>query len=165
MTGQTSSLNFSTTAGAFQTTFGGAQDAFVTKLNQAGSALVYSTFLGGSGSEAGQGIAMDMIGRANVTGSVTSSNFPVTADATQATIGGGGDAFVTKLNRNGSALRFSTFLGGGGSDVGESIAVGPGKIYVTGNSDSSNFPTMPGAFQEANAGSTDGFVVKYKLND
>jgi Beta-propeller repeat len=165
-TGQTLSLNFPTTAGAFQTTFGGgSQDAYVTKLNHDGSALVYSTYLGGSGSEAGQGIAIDFIGRANVTGSVTSSNFPVTADATQATNGGGGDAFVTKLTRNGSALRFSTFLGGGGSDSGESIAIRPGRIFVTGNSNSSAFPTTAGAFQGANAGSTDSFVTKYRMHD
>jgi beta-propeller repeat-containing protein len=165
VTGQTSSPDFSTTTGAFQTTFGGIIDAFVTKLNQAGSALVYSTFLGGSSIDVGQGIDVDAIGRAHVTGSVSSSNFPVTADATQAAISGGTDAFVTKLNRAGSALRFSTFLGGDGTDSGESIEVKFGKIYVTGTSSSTAFPTTAGAFQEANAGGSDGFVAKYRLND
>jgi hypothetical protein len=94
-----------------------------------------------------------------------SPGFPTTIGAFQPTIGGFTDAFVTKLNLDGSALVCSTFLGGGGSDAGESIAVSSGKIYVAGNSDSSNFPTTPGAFQEANAGSSDGFVVKYRLND
>jgi beta-propeller repeat-containing protein len=160
--GQTSSsTNFPTTAGAFQTAFGGGfSDAFVTKLDENGSALVYSTFLGGSGIESGQSIVVRG-GRAHVTGSSLSSNFPVTADATQATIGGGQDAFVTKLNHAGSALLFSTFLGGSGTDVSEGIAVRFGKIYVTGSSSSLNFPTTAGAFQTVNAGNSDGFVVKY----
>jgi beta-propeller repeat-containing protein len=164
VTGQTSSSSFPVTNGAFQTTFGGDLDAFVTKLDDAGSALVYSTFLGGSGVDLGQGIGVRG-GRAHVTGGVSSSNFPVTTDATQATRGGGQDAFVTKLNQDGSALRFSTYLGGSGTDSGEGIAVRFGKIYVTGTSLSINFPTTTGAFQTVNAGRSDGFVAKYGLDD
>ncbi|HZF39194.1 MAG TPA: SBBP repeat-containing protein [Blastocatellia bacterium] len=164
VTGSTESLNFPVTAGAPQSTFGGIIDTFVSKLNEDGSALVYSTYLGGSGSDSGQGIVVRS-GRAHVTGNVSSSNFPVTADATQATIGGSQDAFVTKLNQDGSALVYSTFLGGGGSDSGEGIAVRLGKIYVTGTSSSTNFPTTAGAFQGANAGGSDGFVAKFGLDD
>jgi Beta-propeller repeat len=165
VTGQTSSSNFPTTTGAFQTTFGGVIDAFVSKLDDNGSALVYSTFLGGDSIDAGQSITVDMLGRAYVTGNVLSANFPVTANATQATIGGGQDAFVTKLNQGGSALSFSTYLGGAGDEGGEDIAIDWGTIHVTGVTTSSNFPTTPRAFQNANAGVADGFVSKYRLDD
>ena len=92
-------------------------DAFVTKLNAAGSALVYSTYLGGSGDDDGNGIAVDSSGNAYVTGYTDSTNFP-TANAFQAAFGGGsGDAFVTKLNAAGSALVYSTYLGGSGGVI------------------------------------------------
>ena len=89
----------------------------MTKINAAGSALVYSTYLGGSGNDYGNGIAVDGSGNAYVTGSTESTNFP-TANPLQASNGGSSDAFVTKINAAGSALVYSTYLGGSGSDVG-----------------------------------------------
>src|SRR5205814_8754446 len=152
--GETVSSNFPTTAGAFQTTFGGgvfgAGDAFVTKLNPTGSALVYSTYLGGSSSDAGSGIAVDAAGNAYVTGGTGSTDFPTTIGAFQTTKGGGfRDAFVTKLNPTGSALVYSTYLGGSGDDYGYGIALDAlGNAYVTGGTGSTDFPTTPGAIQE-----------------
>ena len=164
MTGVTGSTNFPTTVGVFQTAFGGGlTDAFVTKLNPAGSGasdLVYSTYLGGSGSDTGFGIALGASGNAYVTGSTDSANFPTTAGAF--TSGGNGDAFVTKLNPAGAGLDFSTYLGGTGSDEGLAIAVdASGNAYVTGDTDSSNFPTTGGVFQTAFGGTGDAFVTKF----
>ena len=112
VTGITDSSDFPTTAGAFQTTFGGFADAFVTELNPTGSGLVYSTYLGGSDYEVGFGIAVDTSGNAYVTGFTDSSDFPTTAGAFQTTYGGFSDAFVTELNPTGSGLVYSTYLGG-----------------------------------------------------
>jgi hypothetical protein len=149
VTGHTDSSNFPTTAGAFQTTSGGFTDAFVSKLNTVGSALLYSTYLGGSDGELGNSIAVDASGNAYVTGQTNSTNFPITAGAFQTTIGGGGlDAFVSKLNAAGSALLYSTYLGGRDVEGGNGIAVdASGNAYVTGGTLSSNFPVTPGAFQ------------------
>src|SRR5207302_1266478 len=98
VTGFTDSTNFPTTAGAFQTTFGGTEDASVAQLNATGTGLVYSTYLGGSGVDDGLGIAVDALGNAYVTGFTGSTNFPTTAGAFQTTFGGGTeDAFVAKI--------------------------------------------------------------------
>jgi hypothetical protein len=99
VTGVTDSANFPTTAGAFDTSFnGGGFDAFVTKLSPSGFALVYSTYLGGSGNDVGEGVAADAGGSAYVTGFTASANFPTTAGAFDTSVGGGLDAFVTKLD-------------------------------------------------------------------
>src|SRR5439155_446811 len=120
VTGFTDSTNFPTTTGVFQTTFAeGSGDAFVTQLNPAGSALVYSTYLGGSGFDTGLGLALGAGGTAYVTGNTDSADFPTTAGVFQTASGGGNDAFVTKLNSTGSApLVYSTYLGGTGFDEG-----------------------------------------------
>jgi hypothetical protein len=97
VTGYTESRNYDVTAGAFQTTNGGGQDVFVTKLNATGTALVYSTYIGGSGDDVGYGIAVDGSGNAYVTGRTSSINYPVTPGAFQTTIGGNADVFVTKV--------------------------------------------------------------------
>jgi len=157
----TSSINFPTTAGASQTTYGGNQDAFVTKLNPSGSGLVYSTYLGGTGTDYGNGVALDTGGHAYVTGQ-TNSNFPTTVGAFQTMFGGFNDAFVTKLNPTGTALLYSTYLGGTGTDFGTGIAVDTSdNAYVTGGTDSTNFPTTAGAFQSTfGSGGSDVFVTK-----
>jgi hypothetical protein len=150
VTGVTASPNFPVTAGSlFQRTYGGLNDAFVTKLNAAGTALVYSTYLGGSGTDVGQGIAVDAGGNAYVTGTTTGS-FPGTAGSLiQSTHGGGGqDAFVTKLNPAGTTLVYSTYLGGSGTDGGQGIAVDTsGQAYVTGRTETpaSGFPGTAGS--------------------
>jgi len=125
----------------------------VTKLDSGGSALVYSTYLGGSGDEDGRGIAVDAGGNAYVTGDTTSGNFPTTNGAFQVTYGGGGDAFVAKLNATGSALVYSTYLGGSANDPGTAIKVdGSGNAYVAGYTFSSDFPVTTGAFQTSSRG-------------
>ena len=240
VTGTTNSLAFPTTSGSLQPTRpGGIQDAFVTKLNTSGSALVYSTYLGGSANvETGRGIAVDAFGNAVVVGSTFSTNFPgtqfspiaaavppiqpqiatnrdgflaklnpsgsallystyfggggfdealdVTLDSSgnayvtgitraisvppenvprpwqvnaDCGLGGGDDAFVTKVNAAGTAFVYSTFLGGASQDQGLGIAVDPtGKAYVTGFTASSNFPTE-NPLQPVIASSVDAFVA------
>ncbi len=146
ITGETSSMNFPT-VNTLQPVFGGTYDAFVAKLNPEGSALLYSTYLGGSGEDGGQGIAVDGDGNAYLTGHTYSINFPI-ANALQSTHGGGvSDAFVTKLNPAGSTLLYSTYLGGSGDDFGTGIAVDiAGSTYITGWTYSTDFPTV-NAFQ------------------
>ncbi|HZT60121.1 MAG TPA: SBBP repeat-containing protein, partial [Pyrinomonadaceae bacterium] len=123
VTGTTASTNFPL-ANAMQSTFGGVSDAYVTKFSASGSTLIYSTYLGGSSEDDGNGIALDSSGNAYVAGDTASTNFPVTANAFQKTSGGGGlDAFVTKLNANGSALTYSTYLGGSNLELANDIAV------------------------------------------
>jgi hypothetical protein len=165
VTGQTSSDDFPTTANAFQRTLKGASDAFVTELNPSGSNLVYSTYLGGNGADAGQAIALDISGNAYVTGQTLSSNFP-TRGAIQSVLdrgvpaGAGQDAFVTEVGPKGTNLVYSTYLGGGGTDTGYGIAVdGSGAAYVTGFTSSSNFPRTKKPLQNSLDGGKNTVVV------
>jgi hypothetical protein len=160
VTGETGSSNFPVRAGSFDTTRNGAFDAFVTKLNAAGSALVYSTFLGGTAVEFGTRVAVDTAGRAFVVGSTSSAEFPTTAGAFDTTANGAFDVFVTKLNAAGSALLYSTFLGGQGFDSGSGLAIdAAGNAYVSGAAGSTDFPTTPGAFDTLPDGGS-AFVTK-----
>src|SRR5208283_3574796 len=102
-------------------------NAFVTKFNASGSALLYSTYLGGNNSDGGQGISVDSSGNAYVTGYTSSPNFPTTSGAYQTALGGSENAFVTKLNSSGSALLYSTYFGGNASDIGQAI---PGNLLA-----------------------------------
>jgi hypothetical protein len=162
VTGYTYSPNYPVTPAAFQTTKGGGMDVFVTKLNATGTALVYSTYIGGSGDEEGRGIAVDGSGNAYVTGRTRSTDYDVTPGAFQTTYGGGyWDVFVTKLNATGTALLYSTYIGGSDRDYGNAIAVdGSGQAYVTGYTDSPNYDVTTGAFQTTNGGKEDVFVTK-----
>jgi Beta-propeller repeat len=146
VTGTTASLDFPTVR-PLQGRLKGV-DAFVAKLNVAGSELVYATYLGGSDDDEGGGIAVDASGAAYVTGLTTSLDFP-TANPVQSAFGGGfDDAFVAKLNPSGSALVFGTFLGGSCGDLGTGIVIdGRGSAYVVGITTSADFPTTRGAFQ------------------
>ncbi|MBM4031477.1 MAG: LEPR-XLL domain-containing protein, partial [Planctomycetes bacterium] len=159
LTGTTATLEpeFPTTGG-FDTTLGGTSDAFITKVSAAGS-LLWSTYLGGSGAEAGYGIAVHhAAGSVFVTGKTTSSNFPTTGGF-DTTLGGTQDAFVTKVSGAG-ALLWSSYLGGSASDAGSGIAVdGSGDAFIAGYTESSNFPTT-GGFDTALGGTSDGFVAK-----
>ena len=158
-------IAFPTTPGAFQTV-PSRGDAFVTKLEPDGTALVYSTYLGGSDGEVGAGIAVDGAGHAYVTGGTSSVDFPTTPEAFQTALQGSSDAFVTELGPTGEALVFSTYLGGSGSDAGSDIALdGGGNAHVAGVTVSADFPTTPGAFQPALAGARDGFVAKIGEDD
>jgi len=163
VTGLAASHDFPTTPGAFQTTnnTNAKQNstAFVTKLNPDGTALLYSTYLGGTVGDYGAGIALDSSGDAYVTGLTESTNFPVTPGVVQPTLHGYYNAFITKLNSTGTALLYSTFLGGTVGDSGAAIAVDDsGDIYVTGFAHSPNFPVTSGSFQIA-YGSV--FVTKF----
>ena len=160
VTGFTYSADFPTTIGAFQTSFNGNQAAFATEFNAAGSALVYSTYLGEGNQVSGQGIAVDSAGNAYVTGLTTFGNFPITPGAFQTTRHGSYNAFVTKINPAGSALVYSSYLGGSGLDFGIAIAVdSSGNAYVTGWTSSTDFPTV-NPLQAANGGGFDAFIAK-----
>ncbi len=166
VTGASRSSDFPTTPNAYQGTKAGdttTHDVFFTKIDttQSGAAsLLYSTYLGGSETERGLGIAVDGVGNAYITGQTYSSpDFP-TRNAYQGAPGGDWDAIVAKFDAAG-ALAYSTYLGGSGLDWGYGIAVdGAGHAYVTGETESNNFPTTPNAYQAANAGQADAFVVK-----
>jgi Big-like domain-containing protein/beta-propeller repeat-containing protein len=174
VTGWTNSIDFPVSPNAFQRKCNRGSncyaygDAFVAKISPAGSAFVYSTYLGGSKDDLTNGIAADNAGNAYVTGSTRSPNFPTTPGAFQTSCGDGqqcqyGDAFVTKLNPSGSALVYSTFMGGSGYDYGHDIAVdSTGSAYVTGWTSSTNFPTRNAMQPASGGGQYDAFV--FKLN-
>ncbi len=168
ITGTTDSLDFPAARGpGYDTTYNSRGDAFVVKLNAAGTSLRYATFLGGAwGSDYGYGIAVDSFGQAYVTGSTGSGDFPAARGPGYDTTyngGGWGDAFVVKLDATGTALRYATFLGGSGDDQGVGITVdSAGQAYVAGSTESANFPASlgPGYDTTYNGGWYDAFVVK-----
>jgi hypothetical protein len=177
VTGWTESSDFPTTPGALETIHGvdvGSGDAFVVKLSTDGSRLLYSTFLGGSLGDAASGIAVDGAGNAYVIGTTCSHDFPTTAGTFSGTqisrcgivdLEPNGDTFVAKLSADGSRLLYSTYLGGGAGDQGTGIAVdSAGNVYVTGRTNSLNFPTTPDAF-EPGGGPWDAFVAKLSIID
>lgn len=161
LTGTTFSANFPTSA-PLQAALNGTSDVFVSSFSAAGNALVYSTFLGGSGQESGHGVAVDSNGNAFVVGSTGSNNFP-RALPLQSTFGGGSlDAFVSKFNTAGSALIYSTYLGGVFTDEAQAVATNAsGMATVAGYTSSTNFPVV-GALQAtlASPGHTDAFVTR-----
>lgn len=157
LTGVTLSADFPTAA-ALQPALAGASDAFVAKLDAQGSGLVYSTFLGGSGTDEGHAIAVDGSGSVSVTGFTDSSDFPVVG-AVQAVRRGGRDAFVARLAPSGAALVYSTYLGGSQHDAAEAIALSPsGGATVVGWSESTDFPVVR-PLQGYGGGITDAFVA------
>ena len=188
--GATQSSNFPTTSGALQRTYKGFApsddngfynpgDGFVAKLNPTGSTLVYSTYLGGALNDLPLGVATDSNGNAVIVGTTNSSDFPITANALLKTYRGAantgsavaGDAFVSILNAGGTALTYSTFLGGRGHDMARGVAVdGQNNIYVCGMTSSGDFPVTQGALQTTYLGNENivdfnhpvghGFVVK-----
>jgi hypothetical protein len=172
VTGSTSSTAFKLGTSPFplQGTFGGGlSDAFVTELNPTGTALIYSTYLGGNGEDIGLAIAVDGSKNAYLTGMTGSPNFPTTS-ATQANNNGQNDAFVTEISAGGGSLSFSTYLGGslnentattgGGSLAGIAVDSAGANIYVTGNTTSTDFPTIAPEQTKA-GGAADAFVAKY----
>src|SRR5690606_27445843 len=119
---------------------GGGEDTFVARLDPTGRTLLYSTYVGGNGRDVGTGIALDSEGNAFVTGSTTSSVFPVVRPL-QGGNAGKEDAFLFKLNPTTNALEYATFIGGSENDLGNRVAVDAGgNAYVTGYTSSSNFP-------------------------
>jgi len=161
--GVTVSDDFPTTNGAFDAIYNGSRDVTLIKLDPSGSLLEYATFLGGSNSDWGKGLAVDDSGSAFVTGYTNSQDFPATGGAFDSTYNGGNwDAFVAKLNASGSELEYATFLGGTDVDDGHDIALDTsGYAYVTGNSASSDFPTTAGAYDTTHNGGHDVFVARF----
>lgn len=166
VSGMTTASNFPTTFGAVQNSYAGSGDAFVSKLNPSGSDLVYSTYLGGRGNDYADAIAVDASGNAYVTGQTNSTDFPVTSGALQSHLRGSVDAFVSKLNADGSAPVYSTYLGGSGWDFAAGIAVDANNnAYVTGGTHSRDFPVTAGSFQTTNGGGLwDVFVSKFSAD-
>jgi hypothetical protein len=163
--GSTQSRNFPVTPGAYDTTRNGINwddfDAFVSVLTPDGSALVYSTFLGGSASDGAGAIALDWAGRAYVTGSASSSDFPTTPDAYSTTPFGKRDVFVSILDPQGARLVYSTLIGGNEDEWGRKISLdAAGRIHIAGSTASTDYPTTPGAYDTSyNGGDEDVFVT------
>lgn len=159
VTGTTNSVDFPVTAGVLQTQFEGVSDAFVTKINPAGSALVYSTYLGGTDFDAAWGIGIDGSGNAYAAGSTQSGDFPQ-SNPVQAAFGGFADAFVSELNATGNALVFSTWFGGSASEAANAVAVdASGNMYLGGQTNSVNLPLV-GAIQLTNTGGSVGWLTR-----
>jgi uncharacterized repeat protein (TIGR01451 family) len=162
ITGNTSSTDFPT-LNPLQPTNHGNFDAFVTKIKADGSALLFSTYLGGVDDDQAYGIALDSAGNAYITGYTDSTDFP-TINSLQPTNHGNADTFVTKIKADGSALFFSTYLGGARVDRGRGIALdSAGNVYITGNTGSTDFPTL-NPLQSTNHGRYDAFVTKIKAD-
>jgi hypothetical protein len=161
--GTSFTTDFPTTADAFLKDAPGGWNAFLTKLSSDGASLLYSTYHGGSTEDYGEDIATDLTGAIYVAGTTTSADFP-SHDASQPSHGGGVfDVFVTKFDATGRVPTYSTFLGGAGEDWLRAIAVdAAGTVYVTGSTDSDDFPTVDAA-QPLRAGSHDAFVTRLGL--
>jgi len=158
VTGQTDSNDFPM-VGPSQPIAGLGIDAFAAKLDSTGK-IVYSTYLGGSLTDVGYGLALDVSNNLYVTGGTQSTDFPHTGNPYQSTSGGGADAFLSVFDPTGKML-YSTFLGGTGDDVGYGVAVDVGyNVYLTGSTKSTNFPVTAAARQPHNAGGIDAFVTK-----
>ena len=171
VTGYTWSGDFPVTAQAFQPAFAGtalASNAFLTELNPAGTSFVFSTYLGGNGSsgagDAANAIVLDKAGDIFLTGSTTSSNFPVTAAALQASLKGSSNAFLTELDPAGKTELYSTYLGGSGNDSAKALALdSSGNVYLAGNTSSSDFPLTSGVLEDASI-ATNPFFTEWGLS-
>ncbi len=171
ITGYSQSPNSSaypTTVGAFDTTYNGMKDIFVTKLNWNGSSLVYSTFLGGFGHDEGTAICVDLSGCAIITGNVYSSQFPTTLTAYDTTHNGQSDAIIVRLTQDGSGLHYSTFIGSISNSVedsGTALTINSiGDLVLAGLTKSNSFPTTNGAYDTSHNGFADGYVLKLLLS-
>jgi Domain of unknown function (DUF5122) beta-propeller len=163
VTGYAASTNFPTTAGSYQKSFNGKIDAVISRLSGDGKTLRWSTFLGGSSSDWGLGLALHSSGHITVTGFTTSKNFPVTKGALQTSNKGGfGEAFVTQISKDGTKLNYSTYLGGSGWETPAAIAAdAAGNVTVIGVTQSkTDFPTTIGSYDTTHNGSGDGFVAR-----
>jgi len=161
ITGRTSSSNYPTTSGAYDESFNGACDVFVSRLNSSLSNLLASTFIGGSGGDYSYSIALDGDRNVYITGVTSSSNYPTTSGAYDESFNGACDVFVSRLNSSLSNLLASTFIGGSNYDCGYSIALdGGGNVYITGRTYSSDYPTTSGAYDESHNGYWDVFVSR-----
>lgn len=165
VTGSTLSKDFPVTAGSFDETYNGTQDAFVTKISPDGTALVYSTFIGGLRFERGFSIAVDAAGQAHVGGATGSADFPVTPGVADELHGGGNDGFLVKVDSTGSVLLYGTYVGGADQDEVRGVAVDyQGETFVTGFTASEDFPVTPDAFDLTHNGGDDAFITHISLD-
>ncbi len=165
VTGVTYSPYFPVSGGAYDTSYGGESDTFVSKFDEDLTNILASTYIGGSDKEGGNSLAIDQEGNIYVTGYTESRDFPTTAGSYNSSPGGSYDAFISKLNKDLTSLLASTYLGGSEEEGGNSLAVNQeGNIYVTGYTESSNFPTTTGSYNTSLSGSYDGFVSKLDKN-
>ena len=164
VTGTTRSSAFPVTPGAYDNAYASNLDIFVSKFDADLTTLLASTFIGGSGNDYGYSIAIGADGNIYIAGDTDSSDFPTTAGAYQGTKSGYRDTFVSRLDNDLSSLLASTFVGGSGNDYGRAITIDSAqKVFVTGYTDSDDFPTTAGAYQTARKGNEDAFI--YKLDN
>ncbi|GAB4149363.1 MAG: hypothetical protein Fur0021_10250 [Candidatus Promineifilaceae bacterium] len=172
VTGMTRSANFPTSATGYDRELGGGEcgfdpcpDAFGVRLNTAGSALVYGTFIGGFGDDQGADIALDSQNRVMITGKTEAGDFPIAGNGYDSSLDGPRDIFLAQLDGAGQTLLYGTYMGGSGIDEGQGVTVdGQGLVYLTGRTDSDDFPTTAGAFDTThNSIETDAVVVKVTL--
>jgi fibronectin type 3 domain-containing protein len=161
VSGWTESKDFPTTEGVYDTKHGGDIDAVVLKLNSSGHELLYSTFIGGSSDDYGMSLALDQVGNVYITGLTRSSNFPIDIFAFDITFNGYSDSFVLKLNQDGSAVEYSTYLGGKYYERAYDIEVNSkGEAYTIGYTYSNDFPTSYNAYDTKLSGVKDAFINK-----
>ncbi len=174
VTGMSRSDDFPTSVSGYDTTLGGGvcdfapcPDAFGVRLNAAGSALVYGTFIGGWGDDQGTDIALDSQNRVVITGKTQAEDFPVAGNGYDSSLDGLRDAFLAQLNSGGQTLLYGTYMGGGNIDEGQGVTIdAQGLVYLTGRTDSDDFPTTVGAYDTThNSIEMDAIVVKMTLTD
>jgi hypothetical protein len=161
VTGWTDFSDFPATPGAYDETWNGGRDIYVAKLSAAGDSLLWSTFVGGSADDYGFNVLLEASGAVLVAGATLSSDFPTTPGALDPSPNGDVDLCYIGLTAGGDSLLFATYIGGSGEDhVLTLVADGAGGVVMAGSTDSADFPTTPGAFQENFGGVVDGYVLK-----
>ncbi len=161
--GQTASADFPVTEGAYDREYAGAIDAFMIKINPSGSDLVYATYLGGIGEDWGNAVDLNAAGEAYMAGYTRSMDYPVTTRAVDTTFNGNTDGFVTKLRPDGSALSYSTYIGGiQGDNITSIVVAGNGSAFLAGGTYSADFPVN--GYDRSYNGDADGFVMKITPN-
>ena len=165
VTGKTDSNDYPATSGAYGESNTGSTEVFISKLTADLSTLLASTFIGGTGSENGYSIAIDNSDNVYVTGYTDSTDYSTTSGAYKETYTEGGSVFVSKLTSNLAMLSASTYIGGSLVDLGRSIALdGSNNVYLTGYTNSNDFPVTSGAYDESHAGSKEVFVSKFNTD-
>ncbi|MEA3558977.1 MAG: SBBP repeat-containing protein, partial [Candidatus Thermoplasmatota archaeon] len=162
ITGQTDSSSFPTTNNAYDSSYAGNTDAFISVISSNGATMMNSTFVGGSGTDVGRGIAYGPNGMVYITGHTASSNYPTTSDAYSTSNSGNNDVFVTKMNMSGGGVIYSTYIGGSNNEEARGIYVDDdGLIYVAGETNSNNYPTSLSAFDRSHNSNDDVFFTKF----
>ena len=160
--GYTLSSNFPTTAGAYDQTKSGAMDGVVTKFSSSGASTLWSTFLGSSQGDSVRGLDVDSSGGVHVIGHTVSPGFPPPPARYDTTHAGDTDVFYAEVSSNGASLAYSTFIGGSGLDYGFAVvAESTSDIFLAGDTESSGFPTTPGAYDTSHNGGSDGWIAKF----